>query len=86
MGTLLASPGFRPDALLFGNLGIALAAGCAATINHVLDRRSMRDGPHAGRPLPTGALTEGNALLFAAVLGVTSMAILAFLVNRLTAV
>ena len=38
-----------------------------------------------GRPLPTGALTERHALVFAAVLGITSMAILAFLVNLLTA-
>src|SRR6202042_3286281 len=37
------------------------------------------------RPLPTGSLTETNALVFAAVLGVTSMALLAFLVNLLTA-
>ena len=40
----------------------------------------------ARRPLPSGALTEREALIFAAVLGVTAMAILAFLVNLLTAV
>ena len=40
VGTLLSSPGMPPlDALIWGNLGIALASGCAATINHVLDRR-----------------------------------------------
>ncbi len=40
VGTLLASPGWPPlDALILGNLGIALASACAATINHVLDRR-----------------------------------------------
>jgi protoheme IX farnesyltransferase len=88
VGTLLASPGFPPlDALLFGNLGIALAAACAATINHVLDRRIDEVMARTrGRPLPTGELTEGNALVFAAALGVSSMAILAFLVNLLTAV
>src|SRR3979490_2778154 len=75
------------DALLWGNLGIALASGSAATINHVLDRRIDEQMTRTrGRPLPTGALTERNALIFAAVLGVTAMAILAFLVNRLTAV
>src|SRR4029077_18039256 len=38
VGTLLASPGLPPaGALLWGNLGIALAAACAATLNHVLD-------------------------------------------------
>jgi heme o synthase len=88
VGTLLASPGFPPlDALLLGNLGIALAAACAATINHVLDRRIDEQMARTrARPLPSGSLTERNALIFAAVLGVTSMAILAFLVNLLTAV
>jgi heme o synthase len=88
VGTLLASPGLPPwDALLFGNLGIALAAACAATLNHVLDRRIDEQMSRTrGRPLPTGQLTERSALIFAAVLGVASMAILAFLVNLLTAV
>jgi heme o synthase len=88
VGTLLASPGLPPlDALIWGNLGIALASGCAATINHVLDRRIDEQMARTqSRPLPTGKLTERKALIFAAVLGVTAMAILAFLVNLLTAV
>jgi protoheme IX farnesyltransferase len=87
VGTLLASPGLPPlGPLVWGNLGIALAAGCAATLNHVLDRRIDEQMARTrGRPLPTGQLTERNALIFAAVLGVTAMAILAFLVNLLTA-
>ena len=88
VGTLLSSPGLPPlGALLWGNLGIALAAGCAATINHVLDRRIDEQMARTrARPLPTGSLTETNALVFAAVLGIISMALLAFLVNLLTAV
>jgi protoheme IX farnesyltransferase len=88
VGTLLASPGLPPlEALVWGNLGIALAAACAATINHVLDRRIDEQMARTrGRPLPTGQLTERNALVFAALLGVLAMAILAFLVNLLTAV
>ncbi len=88
VGTLLASPGFPPlDALVWGNLGIALAAACAATINHVLDRRiDELMARTRARPLPAGELTERGALVFAAVLGVSSMAVLAFLVNLLTAV
>jgi heme o synthase len=87
VGTLLSTPGLPPwDALLFGNLGIALAAACAATLNHVLDRRIDEQMTRTrGRPLPTGQLTERSALTFAAVLGVTAMALLAFLVNLLTA-
>jgi heme o synthase len=88
VGTLLASPGMPPlDALVWGNLGIALAAACAATINHVLDRRiDEQMARTSARPLPSGSLSERNALTFAAILGVTAMAVLAFLVNMLTAV
>jgi heme o synthase len=88
VGTLLASPGWPPlDALILGNLGIALASACAATINHVLDRRIDEQMSRTrARPLPTGSLKERQALIFAGVLGVTSMVILAFFVNRLTAV
>jgi protoheme IX farnesyltransferase len=72
---------------VWGNLGIALAAACAATLNHVLDRRIDEQMARTrSRPLPTGSLTERNALVFAAALGVSSMAMLAFLVNLLTAV
>jgi protoheme IX farnesyltransferase len=87
VGTLLASPGVPPlPALVWGNLGIALAAACAATINHVLDRRLDEQMARTrARPLPSGTLTETQALVFAAVLGFTAMAILAFLVNLLTA-
>jgi len=87
VGTLLASPGVPPwDALLFGNLGIALAAACAATLNHVLDRRIDAQMTRTrSRPLPMGRLSERNALIFAAVLGVAAMSVLAFLVNLLTA-
>src|SRR5689334_22918767 len=87
VGTLLASPGWPPlDALILGNLGIALASACAATINHVLDRRIDEQMSRTrARPLPTGSLTERQALIFAAVLGMTAMAILSFLVNLLTA-
>jgi protoheme IX farnesyltransferase len=88
VGTLLASPGLPPlDALIWGNLGIACASACAAVINHVLDRRiDEQMGRTRGRPLPTGRLTETRALIFAAVLGVTAMSILALKVNLLTAV
>jgi len=87
VGTLLASPGLPPfAALVWGNLGIALAAACAATINQVLDRRIDEQMARTrARPLPTGQLQEREALLFAALLGTTAMALLAFLVNLLTA-
>ena len=88
VGTLMSTPGLPPlHALVWGNLGIALASGCAATINHVLDRRiDAQMSRTRGRPLPTGSLTERQALVFAAVLGFVSMAVLGLLVNPLTAV
>ena len=87
VGTLLASPGAPPlEALVWGNLGIALAAACAATLNQVLDRRiDAQMARTRARPLPSGQLSERQALVFAAVLGVSAMTILAFLVNLLTA-
>ena len=87
VGMLLASPGLVPwQPLLFGTLGIALAACSAAAINHVLDRRidaQMRRTRH--RPLPTGTLSETHALTFAVLLGISSMVVLVGLVNLLTA-
>jgi heme o synthase len=88
VGSLLATPGLPPlSVLLPANLGIALAAACAATINHVLDVRIDEQMTRTRRrPLPTGQLTEAHALAFAAVLGLTSMTVLVVLVNVLTAV
>ncbi|HEY3730039.1 MAG TPA: heme o synthase [Steroidobacteraceae bacterium] len=87
VGTLLASPGLPPlDALLFGNLGIALAAASAAAINHVLDRRiDAHMARTRKRPLPSGQLAPSQALSFALLLGLTAMVILVAFVNVLTA-
>ena len=77
-------PGLQP--LIYGTLGIGMAASSAAVFNHVLDHRTdilmMRT---RGRPLPQGKLTEKSALTFATVLCVIAMSILWFLVNPLTA-
>ena len=72
VGTLLAAPGVPPlDALIFGNLGIALSAASAAAINHLLDRRiDARMARTRKRPLPTGHLAPTQALSFALLLGV----------------
>ena len=88
VGMFLAIPGLPPPgALVFGTLGIGLAASSAAAINHVVDRRFDRKMARTMlRPIPTGHLTSGQALGYAAALGVASMAILWVLVNALTAV
>jgi len=87
-GMFLAAPGLPPvNALIFGTLGIALAASSAAAINHVLDRRFDEQMARTrNRPLPTGHVTERQALAYALVLAVVSMVLLAGCVNALTAV
>jgi heme o synthase len=88
IGMFLSVPGMPPwRALVFGNLGIWLAASSAAAINHLLDRRideKMARTSH--RPLPSGSLSGRQVLLFALTLGAVSMLLLVFLVNWLTAV
>ena len=88
VGMFLAVPGMPPlDALVFGTIGIGLAASSAAAINHVLDRRYDEQMARTmGRPIPSGLLTTGQALAYAAVIGVASMLVLWTLVNALTAV
>lgn len=88
VGTLLAVPGMPPlDALIFGNLGIGLAAASAAVINHVLDERiDAQMSRTKRRPLPTGKLSPRAALIFSGVLCILSMTLLVALVNTLTAV
>jgi len=55
-----APPGMVPlDVLLFGNLGIGMAASAAAAINHVLDaREDAKMTRTSGRPLPQGEIIQ----------------------------
>ena len=88
VGMFLATPGMVPlDALVFGTLGIGMAAASAAAINHLIERRiDAQMARTRRRPLPTGEITGSQALAFALALGVTSMLTLGVLVNVLTAV
>lgn len=87
VGMLLATPGMVPwQPLLFGTLGIGMAAASAAAINQIVDQGVDADMLRTrNRPLPTGHLSNTQALVFAGILGVVSMAILVLLVNPLTA-
>jgi protoheme IX farnesyltransferase len=78
VGMVLASPGMVPvPALVFGTLGIAMASGSAATLNHILDRRIDKQMARTRRrPLATGSLRTSQALVFAGVLCVGSMTVL----------
>ncbi|MCH7835189.1 MAG: protoheme IX farnesyltransferase [Proteobacteria bacterium] len=86
VGMFLAVPAWPGlPALVFGTLGIGLAASSAAVFNHVLDARiDIHMLRTRRRPLPQGRVSERSALGFASVIGVISMIILWFLVNPLT--
>ena len=87
IGMFLAVPGLPPwRPVLFGSLGIWLAASSAAAINHLLDQRiDALMARTAHRPLPTGGLNSRQVLVFAIVLGALSMVLLVWQVNVLTA-
>lgn len=87
IGMFLAVPGMVPlDALFWGNLGIALSAGSAATINHLVDRRiDTKMARTKNRPVAKGRVEPVQAFIFATILGTMGMGILFYYVNALTA-
>jgi heme o synthase len=87
IGMFLAVPGIPPwRALVFGTLGIWMASGSAAAFNHLIDERIDKlMARTARRPLATGTLRPRQVLIFAIILGIVSMLVLALLVNGLTA-
>lgn len=87
VGMFLASDGWVPwPVLLLGNLGIALCAGAAAAVNHVLDRRiDALMARTRQRPLVAGRVSPAAALLFALALALAGQALLLAFTNALTA-
>ena len=87
IGMFMAVPGMVPlNALILGNLGIAMCAGAAAAVNHLVDQRiDQRMARTYKRPLAQGRLSTRQATVFALVMGGLGMAILMIWVNALTA-
>jgi protoheme IX farnesyltransferase len=87
IGMFMSVPGMVPlNALILGNLGIALCAGSAAAVNHLVDQRiDQRMARTYKRPIAQGRLEPWQAAAFAAVTGGLGMAILLIWVNPLTA-
>jgi len=87
VGVCLAVPGAPPlDTLIITSLGVGLASSSAAAINHVLDRNiDHKMARTAGRPFPQSRMTPQAALIFAGVIGVAGIGMLALWVNLLTA-
>ncbi len=88
VGMFLATPGMvDPLILLTGTIGIGLAAGSAAAINHLLDQRADAKMVRTrNRPLATGRLKSRQVLIFALLIGTVGLGLLWFLVNPLTSV
>ena len=71
IGMFLAVPGMVPiDVLILGNLGIALCAGSAAAVNHLVDRHvDLKMARTFNRPIAKGRVSPQNAIIFALVMG-----------------
>ena len=87
IGMLLSVPNMVPlHVLILGNLGIALCAGSAAAVNHIVDRQiDTKMARTFNRPIAKGRLSTTQATLFAFVLGLLGMAVLILWINPLTA-
>lgn len=87
VGMLLATPGSVPwGVLIFGSLGIALVAGAAAAINHLVDQRiDAIMARTRNRPLPSGHLDAQQVLPFAFLLCAVGTLLLVLFTNWLTA-
>jgi protoheme IX farnesyltransferase len=88
VGMFMSVPGWPGVvALVFGTLGIGMAASSGAVVNHVLDARiDINMSRTHRRPLPQGRLSETQALAFATMLCIVSTPLLWFIVNPLTTV
>jgi protoheme IX farnesyltransferase len=87
IGMVLATQQSVPlSILIFGNLGIALCAGSAAAVNHIVDRHvDDKMARTLNRPIAQGRITPRQAILFALITGLLGMAILLIFTNVLTA-
>jgi protoheme IX farnesyltransferase len=87
VGMFLATDSMVPwDILVFGNLGVALVAGSAAALNHLVDASiDAKMARTRNRPIAQGRVSNKQGAIFVAITGVLGIAILTFLVNPLTA-
>lgn len=87
VGMYLATPGWIDLTLLASALiGIGLCAGSAAAINHLVDRHiDAIMARTKKRPVAHGRVSVSQALLFALIIGVSGLLLLALFVNPLTA-
>ncbi|MCC6533237.1 MAG: protoheme IX farnesyltransferase [Burkholderiales bacterium] len=86
IGMLLAVPGAVPlQPLLAGTFGIALVAGAAAAFNCLVEQKiDALMARTRRRPLPQGAVSAAQTLLFAGLIGGAGLLLLYRWVNPLT--
>jgi len=87
VGVFLSVPGWPPLVpAIAAVVGIWLAGSSAAAVNQVIDQHIDSEMARTRRrPLPSGKLTEEQALRFALFLAVLAMLVLVIFVNTLTA-
>ena len=87
VGMFLATPGMVPlNILIIATIGIGFAAGGAAVVNHVVDQKiDAIMARTLKRPIASGKIPDKNAIIFASILSLSSMAMLYFYINPLTA-
>ncbi|MBS0288849.1 MAG: protoheme IX farnesyltransferase [Proteobacteria bacterium] len=88
VGMLLASPAthFPWQAMIFGTLGIACAAGAGAALNHLIERHiDINMKRTQNRPIATGRIGPFQGMLFSLGLGSLGLIILVVFVNPITA-
>jgi len=87
IGMLLATDEFVSlQVLILGNLGIALCAGSAAAVNHIVDRRIDNQMARThNRPIAQGRMAPRQAILFALITGVCGLLVLLLFINQITA-
>jgi protoheme IX farnesyltransferase len=87
IGMLLASDQFVSlRVLILGNLGIALCAGSAAAVNHIVDRRIDNQMARThNRPIATGRMAPRQAIWFAFITGLSGLLVLLLFINQITA-
>lgn len=87
IGMLLSQPGWVPlDVIIWGNLGIALCAGAAAAVNHIVDRKiDLKMARTHNRPVAKGRVPAQHAILFSGLLAIAGFTLLVVSTNFLTA-
>lgn len=72
--------------LILGNLGIALCAGSAAAVNHIVDRRIDNQMARThNRPIAQGRMAPRQAIWFALITGLSGLLVLLLFINQITA-